>query len=73
MIVVTNDSNYVNLIQNSELNYHLEKVGKRKTKYNRSLLLVMGEEFKMLTGKVRLTHHEFHFYVNRPENLCYFD
>lgn len=58
------DHDYVNFSEDYELNYHAKKVGKRETEANRAKLRTMGTELKAKTGKTRLTHGEFHPYVN---------
>jgi hypothetical protein len=57
------DHAYVNFSQEHELNYHLQKVNKRQTEANRSILKNMGQEYKAKTGKHFITHAEFHAYI----------
>ena len=57
------DYDYVNFEQDYELNYHLEKVNKRQTQFNRNTLKLMGGELKLKLNKTLLKHYEFHAYV----------
>lgn len=57
------DYDYVNFSEDHEMNYHLRKVNKRETESNRNTLRDMGRELKNILGKSRLTHQEFHKYV----------
>lgn len=59
------DHEYVNFSQDHEMNYILRKFDKRQTEGNRAQLRIMGNELKELLGKSRLTHGEFHPYVQR--------
>ena len=62
------DHDYVNFSQDHELNYHLTKVNKRETEKNRSTLKTMGSELKTKLNETRLTHAQFHPYVNDQKN-----
>jgi hypothetical protein len=68
-IMGMSDHDYVNFSEDYELNYHLKKVSKRETERNRSTLKIMGDELKAELGKTRLTHAEFHPYVNKQKDL----
>jgi hypothetical protein len=57
------EHDYVNFSEEHELNYHLKKVNKRQTEDNRAELVKMGDELKSELDKDRLTHSEFHPYV----------
>lgn len=59
-----NDHDYVNFSQDHEMNYHLKKVDKRQTESNRDTLRSLGGDLKVALSKSRLTHGEFHPYVN---------
>lgn len=58
------DHEYVNFSEDHEMNYHARKVGKKESINNRATLRTMGTELKSQTSKTRLTHGEFHPYVN---------
>lgn len=62
------DHEYVNFSEDHEMNYHARKVNKRETESNRTILRAMGTELKHQPGKTRLTHGEFHPYVNRNKS-----
>lgn len=57
------DHDLVNFEEDYELNYVLIKVGKRQTQANRTVLVTMGKELKVLLGKRTVTHSEFFEYV----------
>ena len=60
-----NDHDYVNFSQDHEMNYILRKLNKRQTEANREKLRTMGGELKQALGKTRLTHGEFHTYIQK--------
>lgn len=62
------DHEYVNFSQDHELDYHLDKAGKRQTANNRSALRAMKGELKGQAGEKLLTHKEFHDYVNAQKH-----
>ncbi len=62
------DHDYVNFSEDHEMNYHARKVNKRETEKNRSTLKTMGTELKTQLGKTRITHSEFHPYVDRNKS-----
>lgn len=60
-----NDHDYVNFSQDHEMNYILRKFEQRQTEANREELRTMGGEWKRILKKDRLTHGEFHPYVEQ--------
>lgn len=64
------DHKYVNFSQDHEMNYHLRKVDKSQSIENRKTLRVMGPELKGKLGQTRVTHTEFHNYINTKSNLA---
>jgi hypothetical protein len=68
LAMAISDHEYVNFSEDHEMNYHAKKVNKRETASNRSTLRTMGTELKSSLGKARLTHGEFHPYVNKNKS-----
>ncbi|PIF21287.1 hypothetical protein [Candidatus Pantoea floridensis] len=57
------DHELVNFSQDYELNYVLNKVGKRQTETNRAALRKLGAELKNQLGRATLTHSQLYQHV----------
>ncbi|UXI04663.1 hypothetical protein [Photobacterium sp. TY1-4] len=63
-----NDHDYVNFLEDHELNYHLKKVEKSQSQSNREILVGMGQELKYVLNLKRVQHGPFHRYVAEHTN-----
>ncbi|WP_434778762.1 hypothetical protein [Neisseria sp. Ec49-e6-T10] len=64
-----NDHDYINLSEDHEIDYHLQKVGKQETENNRTSVREMANKCKRDLDKTFLTHNELHLYVATQATL----
>lgn len=57
------DHEYVNFLEDYELNYHLRDVDKQQSEVNRNTLRVIGAELKAQLKVYFVTHAQFRGYI----------